>query len=116
MLLRGRAGHRHEPVRVVRGALGHRPFLHAVGDRVDDRRIERLMALDRAAQLAEDGLGQVLALGALVEDVLPIDVLARVLEELLRGRDAVTGDRGDGGLTSGHVTPCLDAVVAGGRI
>ena len=39
VVLLGRgAGHRHEPVRVVGGAVRHRPLLHAVGDRIDDRR------------------------------------------------------------------------------
>ena len=53
VVLLGRgAGHRHEPVRVVGGAVRHRPLLHAVGDRVDDRRVERLVALDRPAELA----------------------------------------------------------------
>ena len=52
VLLGGGAGHRHEPVGVVGGAVRHRPLLHAVGDRVDDRRVERLVALDRPAQLA----------------------------------------------------------------
>ena len=49
MLLGGRAGHRHEPVGVVGGPLGQRPLLHAVGDRVHDRRVERLVAVDRLA-------------------------------------------------------------------
>ena len=77
VLLGGGAGHRHEPVGVVGGAVRHRPFLHAVRDRVDDRRVERLVALDRPPQLLEDRLGEVLALGVLVEDVLAVDRLRR---------------------------------------
>ena len=79
MLLGGGAGHRHEPVRVVGGAARHRPLLHAVRDRVHDRRIEGLVAVDRPAQLLEDRLGQELALGILVEDVLAVDLLAGVI-------------------------------------
>ena len=60
-----------------------RPLLHAVGDGVDDHRIERLEALDRASKLLEDRLGEVLALGILVEDVLAVDVGAGVLEVVL---------------------------------
>ena len=60
VLLGGRAGHRHEPVGVVGRAVGQRPLLHAVGDRVDDRRIERLVALDRPAQLRKIGLARYL--------------------------------------------------------
>ena len=44
-----------------------------MGDRVDDRRVERLVALDRPAQLAEDGLGEVLALGVLVTGSVVIE-------------------------------------------
>ena len=93
VLLGGGAGHRHEPVGVVGGAVRHRPLLHAVRDRVDDRRVERLVAVDRAAQLLEDRLGEVLALGVLVEHVLAVDVLAGVLEVVLGGGDPVVGDR-----------------------
>ena len=105
VLLGGRAGHRHEPVGVVGGAVRHRPLLHAVGDRVHDGRVERLVAVDRPAQLLEDRLGQELALGVLVEDVLAVDLLAGELEVVLGGGDLVAGDGGDGGLTCGHGSP-----------
>jgi hypothetical protein len=49
VLLCGGAGEGHEPVGVVRGAVGRGPLLHALGDRVGDRRVERLQAIDRAA-------------------------------------------------------------------
>ena len=48
--------------------------------RVDDRRVEGLVALDRPAELLEDRLREVLALGVLAEDVGPVDVGAGVLE------------------------------------
>jgi hypothetical protein len=64
--------------------------------RVDDGRVERFVPLDRAAQLAEDRLGQVLALGPLVEDVAAIDVGAGVLEIVLGLGDPVRGDLRDG--------------------
>ena len=105
VLLGRRAGHRHEPVRVVGRPLGERPLLHAVGYRVDDRRIEGFVALDRPAELLEDRLGEVLALGDLVEHVLAVDVCAGVLEEVLGLRDPVRGDLRDGGLSCGHRSP-----------
>ena len=107
VLLGGGAGHRHEPVGVVGGAVGQRPFLHAVGDRVDDGRIERLEAVDRPAQLLEDRLGQVLALGLLAEDVLAVDVGAGVLEVVLGLGDPMLGDLRDGGLSRSHGTPAI---------
>ena len=102
VLLGGRAGHRHEPVRVVGGAVGQRPFLHAMRDGVDDGWIERLVPLDGAPQLLEDRLGEVLALGRLVEHVLAVDVGPGELEVVLRLRDAVGGDVGDGLVSSGQ--------------
>ena len=105
VLLGGRAGHRHEPVRVVRGAVRHRPFLHAVRDRVDDGRVERLVAVDRAPQLAEDRLGEVLLLRILAEHVLAVDRLAGVLQVGLVGCDPVVGDRGDGLVSGAHGSP-----------
>jgi len=50
-----------------------------MGDGVHDGRVERLMARDRAAQLLEDRLGEVLPLGVLVEHVLAVDRLAGAL-------------------------------------
>ncbi len=96
VLLGGRAGHRHEPVGVVRGAVRHRPLLHAVRDRVDDRGVEGLDAGDRPAELLEDRLREVVALRGLAEHVLAVDVGAGVLEVVLGGRDAVVRDRLDG--------------------
>ena len=85
VVLLGRgAGHRHEPVRVVGRPVGQRPLLHAVGDGVDDGPIERLVPLDRPPQLLEDRLGEVLALGLLVEHVLAVDVGPGLLEVVLR--------------------------------
>ena len=88
VVLLGRgAGHRHEPVGVVGGAVRHGPLLHAVRDRVDDRRVEGLEPVDGPAELPEDRLGEVLALRILVEDVLAVDGLAGVLEVVLGGGD-----------------------------
>ena len=95
-------GQGHEPVGVVRGAVGHGPLLDALGDRVGDGRVERLQALDRAAELLEDRLGEVLALGLFAEHVLAVDVLAGVLEVVLGGGDLAAGDCLDGLLASGH--------------
>ena len=83
MLLGATAGHGHEPVGVVGGAMCHGPLLDALRDRVGDGRIEGLMALDGAAKLLEDRLGQELALGGLSEDVLAVNVLAGVVEVVL---------------------------------
>jgi len=63
--------------------VSQRPLLDALSDGVGDGRIEGLQALDRAAQLLEDRLGQVLALGRLAEDVRTVDVFAGVLEVVL---------------------------------
>ena len=116
LLCRG-AGHRHEPVRVVRGPLRQRPLLHPVGDRVDDGRVKRLVPVDGAPELPEDRRGEVLALGHFVEDVLAVDILAGMLEELLRGCNLVAGDRRDGRMTCGHVTPwCCGRTISGGRV
>ncbi len=103
MLLGRGAGHGHEPVGVVGGAVRHRPLLHAVRDRVHDGRVERLVTVDRPPQLPEDGLGEVLALRVLVEHVLAVDGLAGVLQVVLRGSDLVGGDRSDG---RGDVRSC----------
>ena len=83
-------------MRVVRGAVRHRPFLHAVGDRIDDRRIERLEPRRGPAQLGEDGLGEILPLGVLAEDVLAVDGRAGLLEVVLRRGDAMVRDRAGG--------------------
>ena len=82
--------------------MGHGPFLDALGDGVRDRRIERLEALDGPAQLLEDRLRQVLALGLFAEHVLAVDVLAGVLEVVLGGGNLVAGNRLDCLLTSGQ--------------
>ncbi len=105
VLLGGRAGHRHEPVGVVGRALGQRPLLHAVGDRVHDRRVERLVTVDRLPQFRVDRLGQVLALGDVVEHVLAVDVGARAFEVILGLRDPVRGDLRDGSRSGGHGSP-----------
>ena len=115
VLLGGGAGHRHEPVGVVGRAVGQRPLLHAVRDGVDDRRIERLVALDRPPQLLEDRLGQVLALGDLVEDVLAVDVGPGVLEVVLGLGDPVLGDLRDGVLSRSHGTPAVRRLCTSAR-
>ncbi len=107
VLLGGRARHRHEPVCVVGRPLGECPLLHAVRDGIDDRRIERLVAVDRPTELPEDRLGQVLLLGDLIEDVLAVDVGAGVLEVVLGLRDPVRSDLRDGGLSCGHGSPAM---------
>ena len=53
----------------------------------------------------EDRLGEVLALGGLVEHVLAVDGLAGVLRVVRGGGDLGRCDGRDGRLTSGHVTP-----------
>ena len=118
VLLGGGAGHRHEPVGVVGRAVGQRPLLHAVGHRVDDRRVERLVTVDRPAQLPEDRLGEVLALGPLVEHVLAEDVGAGVLEVVLGLGDPVRCDLRDGRVSGGHGSPlgrCMTVVGRDGR-
>ena len=71
VLLRRRAGQRLEPVRVVRRAFLHRPFLHRLGDLVGDRRVERLAARERPLQRPVDLLGQAVALHGGREDIGP---------------------------------------------
>ena len=67
VLLGGDAGHRLEPVGVVRGAVLDGPVLQRGGDDVGDRRVERLALRDGAPQRAIDVLGQPGALGFVVE-------------------------------------------------
>ena len=52
MLFGGDAGHRLEPVRVVRRAVLDRPILQRAGDDVGARRIERLALRDGAPERA----------------------------------------------------------------
>ena len=105
VLLGGRARHRHEPVRVVGGPVRQRPLLHRVRDRVGDGRVERLVPVDGSAQLLVGRLGEVLALGDVVEDVLAVDVGAGAFQVVLRLRGAMRGDPGDRGLARGHARP-----------
>ena len=102
MLLGRGAGHRDEPVRVVRRPVGERPLLHPVRDRVDDGPIERLMSLDRPPQLLEDRLGEVLALGLFVEHVLAVDIGSGLLEVVLRLGNAMGSDIRDRLVSSGQ--------------
>ena len=105
VLLRGGAGHRHEPVGVVGGPMREGPLLHPVRDGVGDHRVEGLQALDRPAQALEDRLGQELPLGGLVEHVLAVDLLAGVGEVVLGRGNLVVRDRLDGRVAGGHVAP-----------
>ena len=102
VLLGAAAGHRHEPVGVVGGAVRHGPLLDAVGYRVGYGRVEGLEARDGAAEPLEDRLGQVLALDCLMEHVLAVDVFTGVLEVVLGGGNLVARDCLDRLLTSGH--------------
>ncbi len=94
-------------MRVVGGAVRQRPLLHAMSERIDDRRVERLVTVDRPAQLAEDRLGQVLALRPLVEDVLAVDVGPGVGEVVLGLGDPVLGDLRDRRMSSSHGSPVV---------
>ena len=110
MLLGRGAGHRDEPVRVVRRPVSERPLLHPVRDRVDDGPIEGLMSLDRPPQLLEDGLGEVLALRLFVEHVLAVDVGPGLLQVVLGLGNAMGSDIRDRLVSSGqcdllHVGP-----------
>ncbi len=69
VLLGGRPGQRLEPVRVVGGALLHRPLLHRLRDRVGERGVERLAARQRLLQRLVHVLGQSPALDGRGEDV-----------------------------------------------
>ncbi len=92
--------------------MGQGPLLHAVGDGIDDGSIERLVSLDGPAQLLEDRLGQVLALGLLVEHVLAVDVGPGLLQVILRLRDPVGGDIGDRLVSSGQCGLLRDGACA----
>src|SRR4029079_5032415 len=74
----------------------HRPFAHGVGDRVGEGRIERLAAVERRLQAAEDVLGEALALDVEVEDVLPVRVAAGAGEIGAAERGAVRRPLGGG--------------------
>src|SRR5258706_2941267 len=116
MLLGRGARHWDEPVGVAGRPVRPRPFLHAMGHRIDDRGVEGLVALDRPAQLPEDRLGEVLALGSLVEHVLAEDVGAGVLEVILGLRNPMAGDFRDGGRSGGHGSPVDASVTDAGRM
>ena len=68
VLLRRDAGHRLEPVRVVRRAVLHRPVLQRGRDRVGRRHVERLSTRDRRAQRPVGRLGKALLLHLVAED------------------------------------------------
>ena len=68
VLLGGDAGERLEPVRVVRGAVLDRPFLHRLRDGVGGGEIERLAVRHRAAQRVIHRLGETGLLHLVVED------------------------------------------------
>ena len=74
VLLGGHAGQRLEPVREVRGAALHRPFLHGGGDGVGERGLEQLAGLERLLKLLVHRLRQPLALDGGREHVLAEDV------------------------------------------
>ncbi len=107
VVLLGRgAGHRHEPVGVVGGAVRQRPLLHAVGDRVDDRRVERLVAVDRLAAAC----GRSAWPGTRAGRPRRRRTGRRCPRRRPRGspgsgRPVCVGDRRDGGLSSGHGSP-----------
>ena len=67
VLFGGDAGHRLEPVRVVRRALFDRPVLQRAGDRVGGRGVERIAVLDGGAERAVDRLRQTRLLDLIVE-------------------------------------------------
>ncbi len=77
MLLGGGPGERLEPVCVVRRALLHGPLLHALGDGVRERGVERLAVRERALQGLVDVLGQPVALDGGGEHVRAEDLVAR---------------------------------------
>ena len=66
-----------------------------MGDRIDDAG-SKARGPDRPLKPIEDRLGEVLPLGDLVEDVLAVDLLARVLGVVLVRGDPVVGDGGNG--------------------
>ena len=68
MLLRGDAGERLEPVRVVRRAVLDRPVLHRRGHRIGHRRVERLAVRDGPPQRLIHGFRQPLLLHGIAED------------------------------------------------
>ena len=79
VVLLGRAARqRLKPVREVRRALFKRPGLHALGDRVRNRRVEGLRVAHRRKQLRGDGFRQMAANRLLGEDVRTIGLEARV--------------------------------------
>ncbi len=77
VLLGGRAGQRLEHVGVVGGTVLQRPFLHRLGDRVGQARVQRPAVLQRRLQLLEDVAGKPFLLRGDGEDVLPVRVVLR---------------------------------------
>ncbi len=75
VLLGGDARERLEPVRVMRGALLDRPFLHGVGYDVRDLYVERVAVLDGPHQLLVGCRWEALVHRMLVEHHLAVDVL-----------------------------------------
>ena len=73
MLLGRDAGKRLEPVRVVRGSLFDRPFLHSVGNDVRNLEVERLAVLDGPHELLVRCGRQTLLHGVLVEHHRSVD-------------------------------------------
>ena len=73
MFLGRDAGEGLEPVRVVRGPLFNRPFLHGMGNNVRNLEIERLAVLDGPHELLVRCGRQTLLHGVLVEHHRSVD-------------------------------------------
>ena len=101
VLLGGQAGHRLEPVGVVRGTTFQGPFLHGGGDDVGNARIERSALLDRFAQSLVHVLGEPRPHHFVGEYVHPVKLTDRAV---LRGNPKVAAiglprrDRGHGAM------------------
>ena len=78
VLLGRSAGHRLEPVREMRRSVFERPVLHPLGNRIGDRRIERLTLAHRRNKFIGDGFGHVLANRLSVKDVRSVIFQTRI--------------------------------------
>ena len=73
MLFGSNAGEWLEPMRIVRGTLFNRPFLHGVGNNVRNFEVERLSALNSLHELLVRCGRQTLLHGVLIEDHRSVD-------------------------------------------
>ena len=91
MLLRGDAGKRLEPVRIVRAAVFDGPFLHGVRHGIGGILVERRSVLDGLVQALVHRLGQAVMHDLVVEHHASVDLADIFRHELLPWASSVVG-------------------------